>query len=86
MTQVFPIAKAVLAWIALEAIRGLAMLLLPDGDAASIGWIAVSDLIVIATLSAVALRSAWGGWRLGLALAARVRSHVRQHCGGTLLS
>jgi hypothetical protein len=70
MTQVFPIAKAVLAWIALEAIRGLAMLLLPDGDAASIGRIAVSDLIVIATLSAVALRSDWGGWRLGLALAA----------------
>lgn len=65
--------RILLAWIALEALRAIASVVVPAGDSApgdrQLAWSALSDMIVVIAVGVVATRSDWRGWKLGAALA-----------------
>jgi hypothetical protein len=67
-------SRIVLAWIALAAMQWITGLLIPlllevDGWQHA-AWLGLTDLIVVAAMAFVAMRSEWRGWKLGAALAA----------------
>jgi hypothetical protein len=65
--------RILLAWAALVVVQVIAGLIVPlkVPSAGNIfAWLVATDLLVVATLGLVALRSDWQGWKLGVALAA----------------
>ncbi len=67
-------SRVLLAWICLAAMQGIARLLVPLQVEVPgwrhVAWVALTDLIVVAAIAFIAMRSEWRGWRLGAALAA----------------
>lgn len=71
MTAVRITVRLVSAWIALLAARMIAGMLIPTHNPQmphSLGWLMLSDTVIVLTLSAAALRSDWRGWTLARAL------------------
>jgi hypothetical protein len=67
-------SRILLAWVALVALQWIVGLLIPLRVELPgwqhLAWVALTDLIVVAAIAFVAVRSEWRGWRLGAALAA----------------
>jgi len=63
--------RILVAWAALEAARIITSYAFPVGKSASgqhLFWSALVDLLTVATLGLLAMKSDWKGWRLGLAV------------------
>jgi hypothetical protein len=66
------VPRILVAWAALEAARTIARYIFPAGGRATVQyllWLAFADLLMVAILGLIAMRSGWKGWRLGLAVA-----------------
>jgi hypothetical protein len=68
------IGQVGLGWVALmvaQIVAGMVVpISMPTGSQQSLGWLAASDLLVVAALGLAAGRSDWKGWKLGTVLAA----------------
>src|SRR5437016_3748188 len=63
--------RILVAWAALEAARIITSYAFPFGKSNSgqhLFWLALVDLLAVATLGLLAMKSDWKGWRLGLAV------------------
>lgn len=73
MKYITTINKILLGWLALAAAHVIAGMFVPikmTSPPHALAWMLLSDLVIAATLGAVAMRSDWTGWKLAFALVA----------------